>query len=78
MVPDCSIVSNAGAGPVVVSAGGGVVDATDKLFPAPIGRNGRQFQRQHRNRVQVTYRQQIVTEFASRNCAYMGAIGVQR
>ena len=43
--------------PVVVSAGGGLLDATDKVFPAPTGRNGRHFQRQHLSGVLLTFRQ---------------------
>ena len=33
--------------PFVVSAGGGVSEVTDKMFPAPKGRNGWHYQRQH-------------------------------
>ena len=50
----------------------GVTEATDdKIFPAPIGRNGRHFQRKHLSGVFVSplIRQQLVAEFASRNCA---------
>ena len=59
--------------PFVVSAGGGVTEATDKMFPAPTGRNGRHYQRQHVSGVLVTFRQQLAAEFASRNCAYTAA-----
>ena len=59
--------------PFVVSAGGGVTEATDKMFPAPKGRNGRHYQRQHLSGVLVTFRQQLAAEFASRNCAYTAA-----
>ena len=59
--------------PFVVSAGGGVTEATDKMFPAPTGRNGRHYQRQHLSGVLVTFRQQLAAEFASRNCAYTAA-----
>ena len=60
--------------PFVVSAGGGVTEATDKLFPAPKGRNGRHYQRQHLSGVLLTFRQQLAAEFASRNCAYTAAV----
>ena len=58
----------------MVSAGGGVTEATDKLFPAPKGRNGRYYQRQHLSGVLLTFRQQLAAEFASRNCAYTAAV----
>ena len=57
----------------VVSAGGGVTEATDKMFPAPTGWNGRHYQRQHLSGVLLTFRQQLAAEFASRNCAYTAA-----
>ena len=43
-------------------------------FPAPKGRNGRHYQRQHCSGVLITFRQQLAAEFASRNCAYMAAV----
>ena len=60
--------------PFVVSAGGGVLDATDKKFPAPTGRNGRQYQRQAVSGVLLTYLQQLSAEFASRNFAYTAVV----
>ena len=48
--------------------------ATDKMFPAPKGRNGQHYQRQHLSGVQLTFRQQLAAEFASRNCAYTAAV----
>jgi hypothetical protein len=63
--------------PFVVSAGGGVTEATDKMFPAPTGRNGRHYQRQHLSGVLVTFRQQLAAEFASRNCSYAAAAATE-
>ena len=60
--------------PFVVSAGGGVTEA-DKMFPAPTGRNGRHYQRQHLSGVLVTFRQQLAAEFASRNCSCDSLVG---
>ena len=56
--------------PVLVSADGGVLDATDKIFPAPTGRNGRHYQRQALR----GHLQQPAAEFASRNCAYTAVV----
>ena len=55
--------------PFVVSAGGGVLDATDHMLPTPSGRNGRHYQRQHLSGVLVSYLHALNAEFASRNCA---------
>ena len=52
----------------------GVSEATDKMFPAPKGRNGRHYQRHHISGVLLTFRQQLAAEFASRNCAYTAAV----
>ena len=50
--------------PLVFSAGGGLLDDDDKgALPAPPDRK------------LLTFRQQLVAEFASRNCAYMGVNG---
>ena len=51
----------------VVSAGGGVMGATDKLFPAPTGRIG--YQRLALSGMLLTY-QHLAAEFASHSCAY--------
>ena len=53
---------------------GWVSEATDKMFPAPKGRNSRHYQRQHLSGVLVTFRQQLTAEFASRNCSYTAAV----
>ena len=58
----------------MVSAGGEVSEATDKMFPVPTGRNDRHSQRQHLSGVLVTFRQQQAAEFASRNCSYTAAV----
>ena len=50
------------------------LEATDKMFPAPKGRNGRHYQRQHLSGVLVTFRQLLAAEFASRNCTYTAAV----
>ncbi len=63
--------------PFVVSAGGGVTEATDKMFPAHTGRNGRHYQRKHLSGVLVTFRQQLAAEFASRNCSYAAAAATE-
>ena len=60
--------------PVVVSAGGGVTDATDSMLPAPTGRNGRHYHRQALSGVLLTYLQQLSAEFASRNCVYTAVL----
>ena len=44
------------------------------MFPAPKGRNGRHYQRQHLSGVRVTFRQQLAAEFASRNRSYIAAV----
>ena len=44
------------------------------MFPAPNGRNGRHYQRQHLSGVLVTFWQKLAAEFASRNCAYTAAV----
>ena len=59
---------------IVVSAGGGVTEATDKMFPAPRGRNGRHYQRQHLSGVLLTFRQQLAAEFAYRSRACTAAV----
>ena len=47
-------------------------DDDDIVVPAPTGRH---FQRQHLSGVLISYHQQLVAEFALRNCAYMGVNG---
>ena len=43
------------------------IAGAEDLFPAPTGRSGRHFQRQHIISVLITNRQQLVAEFASRD-----------
>ena len=50
-------------------------DDDDNVFsrcPSDILKFGRHFQRQHLSGVLISYRQQLVAEFAPRNCACMG------
>ena len=44
------------------------------MFPAPKGRNGRHYKRQHLSGVLVTFRQHLASEFASRNCSVTAAV----
>ncbi len=51
--------------PFVVSAGGGIMDATDALLPSAKGRSGRHYERQHLSGILLKYRHRLAAAFVS-------------
>jgi hypothetical protein len=58
--------------PFIVSAGGGIMEATDALLPSAKGRSGRHYERQHLSGILLKYRHRLAAEFVSRCCARAG------
>ena len=58
--------------PFVVSAGGGIMEATDALLPSVKGRRGRHYEQQHLSGILLKFRHRLAAEFVSRCCARAG------